>query len=61
MTADLTAKFPTEAAREILTKATRAQLAQLLARYDSGAITPAVLAVVRSLQVDLAWTEHRGR
>ena len=44
----------TEAEQDI-----RAQLAQLLARYD-GAIPPAVLSVVRGLQVELAWMEHRG-
>ena len=38
----------------------RIQLAQLLARYD-GAIPPSVFAVVRGLQVELAWMEHRGQ
>ena len=40
--------------------AVRAQLALLLARHD-GCPPPAVLSVVRSLQVELAWLEHQGR
>jgi hypothetical protein len=39
---------------------TRAQLAQLLSRYD-GALPPAVFSIIRSLQVELSWNEHRGR
>jgi hypothetical protein len=41
-------------------QAVRTQLAQLLARYD-GVIPPAVYPTIRSLQVELAWREHRGR
>jgi hypothetical protein len=38
----------------------RTQLAQLLARYD-GAVPPGVYSTIRSLPVELAWMEHRGR
>lgn len=37
----------------------RAELAQLQARYDSGAISPAVFAAMRALETELAWIEHR--
>ena len=36
----------------------RAELARLRARYD-GAIPQAVFAVVRALETELAWIEHR--
>ena len=36
----------------------RAELAQLHARYDSGAISPTVFSVIRALEVELAWIEH---
>ena len=39
----------------------RAELALLQARYDSGAIPPAVYSAIRSLEVELAWLEHRGQ
>jgi hypothetical protein len=38
----------------------RAELALPQARYDGGAPPPFVFSVVRSLQVELAWLEHRG-
>jgi hypothetical protein len=38
----------------------RTQLPPLLARYDTGAIPPAVFSIIRSLQVELSWNEHRG-
>ena len=38
----------------------RAELARLRARYD-GVIPPAVFLVIRALEVELAWLEHRGR
>jgi hypothetical protein len=37
----------------------RSQLAALRARYDHGAIPLSVYAVVRALEVEIAWTEHR--
>ena len=38
----------------------RAQLSQLLARYDGG-VPPAVFSVIRKLETELSWLEHRGR
>jgi hypothetical protein len=37
----------------------RAQLALLRARYDTGAIPQAVFSVIRKLEIELAWAEHR--
>jgi len=38
----------------------REQLATLRARYDTGAVPPAVFAVMRELERDLAWHEHKA-
>lgn len=37
----------------------REELAQLRARYDSGQVSLAVYQVIRTLEIELAWTEHR--
>jgi hypothetical protein len=37
----------------------RAQLAALRARYDDGAVSPAVYKVIRELEIELAWAEHQ--
>jgi hypothetical protein len=39
----------------------RAELRRLQARYDGGAIPPAIFSVVRSLETELAWIEHGKR
>jgi hypothetical protein len=39
----------------------RAELALLQARYDGGVVPQAVFSVIRSLEVELAWIEHRGQ
>ncbi len=39
-------------------KRLRAELALLRARYDSGAISPAIYAVIRKIETDIAWGEH---
>ena len=39
----------------------RTELARLQARYDSGAVPPAVFSVIRKLETELSWLEHRGR
>jgi hypothetical protein len=46
-----------------LTKAQRlrAELAHLRARYDHGAVSPEMYSVIRELESELAWVEHRGR
>jgi hypothetical protein len=36
----------------------RAELAWLQARYDSGAISLAVYAVRKRLEIDISWAEH---
>jgi hypothetical protein len=38
----------------------RAELETLRARYDSGAVAPAVFAALRALEEDVAWREHRA-
>jgi hypothetical protein len=47
------AEFPSHEA------ALRAALAWVRARHDSGAISPAVFSVVRMLETELAWRQHR--
>ena len=42
------------------TAALRAQLKALRARYDSGAVSPALYAVIRKLEIELAWREREG-
>ena len=37
----------------------RLERLMILARHDSGAITPAVFKVVRTIETDIAWAEHR--
>lgn len=37
----------------------RTQLAHLRARYDAGAVAPAVYAVIRQLETDIAWAEEQ--
>jgi hypothetical protein len=39
----------------------RAELALLQARYDGGAVSPAVYAIIRAIGTKLSWLEHRGR
>jgi hypothetical protein len=37
----------------------RLELALLRSRYDYGAVSPALYAVIRMLEIDIAWTEHQ--
>jgi len=37
----------------------RLKLAMLRARYDDGAVSPAIYSVIRKLETDIAWGEHR--
>jgi hypothetical protein len=39
----------------------RTELALLQARYDGGAVSPAVYAIIRAIGTELSWFEHRGR
>ena len=36
----------------------KARLAALRARYDGGAVSPAIYKVVREIEIELAWAEH---
>ena len=47
-----------DAAARVLEKS-RADLALLRARYDSGAVSAAVYAVIKRLECDIAWNEHK--
>ena len=37
----------------------RAELVLLLARYDSGAMSPAVWSSVKQIQTEISWLEHQ--
>jgi hypothetical protein len=37
----------------------RLQLAALRARYDHGAVSPGVWAVIREIETAIAWSEHQ--
>ncbi len=50
------AEFPTTFSS---TSRLRLERLMLLARHDSGAITPAIFKVVRDLETDISWAEHR--
>jgi hypothetical protein len=39
----------------------RAELALVLVRHDGDTLSPAVYAVIKSLESELSWFEHRGR
>jgi hypothetical protein len=39
-------------------KLLRERLEWLRARYDSGAVSPATYAIIRMIEIDLAWREH---
>jgi hypothetical protein len=40
------------------TAALRAELRWLLARYDYGKVSPAIFAVIREIETEIAWAEH---
>jgi hypothetical protein len=37
----------------------RSALAQIRAQYDHGAVSPAVFRVIREIETEIAWEEHR--
>jgi hypothetical protein len=37
----------------------RADLALLRARYDSGAVSAAIYVVIKRIECDIAWNEHK--
>jgi hypothetical protein len=41
------------------TAALRDELEWLRARYNGGQVSAAVVAVIRELETDIAWAEHR--
>jgi hypothetical protein len=40
-------------------KRPQAELALLRARYDSGAVSPAVYAAIKELETEVAWLNHK--
>ena len=40
-------------------KKPRGDLPLLRARYDGGAVNPGVYAVIKRIESDIAWTEHK--
>jgi hypothetical protein len=42
-------------------KRLRAELEWLRSKYDSGAVSDAVFAVVKSIEREIAWAQHRDR
>jgi hypothetical protein len=43
------------------TASLRDQLAWLRARYDDGAVAPAVFSVIKQCETEIAWREHTER
>jgi hypothetical protein len=43
------------------TAALRSELEWLRARYDGGKVAPAVFAVIKDIETNIAWIEHRER
>jgi hypothetical protein len=41
-------------------QALRAALAWVRARHDSGAVSPAAFSVIRMIETELSWRQHRG-
>jgi hypothetical protein len=39
----------------------QSELMNLRARYDCGQVSPAVYRVIRDLETDIAWADHRQR
>jgi hypothetical protein len=42
------------------TSGLRAERAWLLARYDGGKVSPAIFDVIREIETNIVWAEHRG-
>ncbi|MGO9682405.1 MAG: hypothetical protein ACLPTZ_07425 [Beijerinckiaceae bacterium] len=45
--------------RSVVAEKLRSELASIVARYDSGAVSPAIYAVIRAIESDIAWLEFR--
>ena len=37
----------------------RLERLMILARHDSGAVNPAIFKIIRALETDISWAEHR--
>ena len=37
----------------------RLERLMILARHDSGAVSPATFKVIRAIETDISWAEHR--
>ncbi len=44
----------------IKSKVLRGRLDQVRARYDSGAVPPALYNAIKEMEREIAWTEHKG-
>jgi hypothetical protein len=42
-------------------KDVRAELELLRARYDSGAVSPAIYETIKRIERDIAWSEHTAQ
>jgi hypothetical protein len=42
-------------------EALRSELEDLRARYDSGAVSPAIYARIKQLEAEIAWLDHSGK
>ena len=38
----------------------RGRLEQVRARHDCGAVSPAMYKAIRAMELEIAWTEHKG-
>jgi hypothetical protein len=44
---------------EYKTMILRSELATIRARYDSGAVSPAIYSVIRQIETEIAWIEYK--
>ena len=54
-------RFPIPALTATSTARLCDELAWLRSRYDTGAVAPAVLAIIRQFETELAWRENATR
>ena len=47
--------------KENSTAALRAELEWLRSRYDGGAVSSSIYAVIRTIETELSWREQQGR
>ena len=47
--------------RTIESEVLRGRLEQIRAPYDDGAVSPAVYRAIKQIELEIAWTENKGR